>query len=115
MDKGFENMAFNLLGLNKLGKDEPPADKVEAVGRIGYSHICSCGRKATVYHTDVEAKEIISLLEPDWEKVRGKIDNCLRREMVTIGSCVEDARTGQIWAYDSERLSKRIIKIIKGE
>ena len=45
------------------------------------------------------------------EQVREKIDELLRSEMVTMGIDIDDAKTGQMWAYDSERLSKRIIAI----
>ena len=43
--------------------------------------------------------------------IRERIDEMLRAEMVTIGIDVDDAKTGQMWAFDSERLSKRILAI----
>ena len=46
------------------------------------------------------------------DKLREQIDELLRSEMVTIGIDIDDAKTGQMWAYDSERLSKRIIALI---
>ena len=43
--------------------------------------------------------------------IRERIDELLRAELVTIGIDIDDARTGQMWAYDSERLSKRILNL----
>ena len=37
------------------------------------------------------------------------VDKELRYQMITIGTSVEDAKTGQMWAYDSESLTKIIL------
>jgi len=47
------------------------------------------------------------------KELREKIDQVLQEEMITIGTSVEDAKTGQMWAFDSERLSKKILTIVK--
>ena len=44
--------------------------------------------------------------------LREAIDDALRKEMITIGTSIDDARTGQMWAFDSERLSKQITLLI---
>jgi len=44
--------------------------------------------------------------------LREEIDGHLRAELVTIGTSIEDARTGQMWAFDSERLSRHILTFI---
>lgn len=49
------------------------------------------------------------------DKLLTKIDEILRAEMVTIGIDVDDAKTGQMWAFDSERLAKKIIPIIRAD
>lgn len=45
------------------------------------------------------------------DEVREIIDKRLRVEMVTIGIDRDHARTGQMWAFDSERLSKIILNL----
>jgi len=44
--------------------------------------------------------------------VREEIDNYLRAEMVTLGTNIDDAKTGQMWAFDSERLSKGALSLV---
>jgi len=41
--------------------------KIEEVKKIPYSYVCSCGRKATVYHTDKEVSEICQLLDTEYQ------------------------------------------------
>lgn len=41
-----------------------------------------------------------------------QIDKTLRESMVTIGTSIEDAKTGQMWAYDSERLAKEVLSVV---
>jgi len=41
------------------------------------------------------------------------IANYLQAEMVTIGTCRGDVKTGQMWTCDAERLSKRILVLVK--
>jgi len=40
-----------------------------------------------------------------------EVKKILREEMLTIGTSVETAKTGQMWEYDVERLSKRICQL----
>ena len=39
------------------------------------------------------------------------LENMFRAEMVTIGTSIEDAKTGQMFAYDAERLAKLADKV----
>ena len=48
------------------------------------------------------------------EELRGEVDKRLRTEMVTVGIDVDNAKTGQMWAFDSERLSKIILSLKVG-
>jgi len=43
------------------------------------------------------------------------IEKILREEMITTGIDVESAKTGQMWAFDAERLAKRICKLPPAE
>jgi hypothetical protein len=44
--------------------------------------------------------------------VKEDVDNYLRTEMVTLGTNIDDAKTGQMWAFDSERLSKGVLSLV---
>lgn len=39
------------------------------------------------------------------------IEKILREEMVTIGVNADSAKTGQMWAFDAERIAKLICKL----
>ena len=47
------------------------------------------------------------------KELREKIEEKFRAEMVTIGISVRDARTGQMWAFDAERLSKIALALLQ--
>ena len=43
------------------------------------------------------------------------IEKILREEMITIGIDIEHAKTGQMWAFDAERIAERICELPKNK
>ena len=99
-----------------IDKQELPEDMLLTDERILY--ICS-GISVQSYDRDLHIGQAISRQTVakvinkrlDNKELREKIDKLLRSEMVTIGTDTYTAKTGQMWAYDSERLSKRILAL----
>jgi len=47
--------------------------------------------------------------------LKKQVDILLESEMITIGTDVDHAKTGQMWTFDSERLTKAILNLFKAE
>jgi len=47
------------------------------------------------------------------KELREKIADKFRAEIVTIGISVEDAKTGQMWGFDAERLSRIALALLQ--